>query len=108
MFVELEAPVCWVGHHANENWKTLNYRDSTYYPYILQANMETIHFYRNHPSVLFWSMANESYWNKGFAQVEVYVEKADPTRPHTSMTRLTELQQPGEHGSDCQHPLSGS
>lgn len=83
MFVELEAPVCWVGHHANENWKTLNYRDSTYYPYILQANMETIHFYRNHPSVLFWSMANESYWNKGFAQVEVYVEKADPTRPHT-------------------------
>ena len=82
MFVELEAPVCWVGHHANENWKRLDYTDPQYYPYILQANMETIHFYRNHPSILFWSMANESYWNKGFAQVQVYVEKADPTRPH--------------------------
>ena len=82
MFVELEAPVCWVGHHANENWKHLDYKDPKYYPYILQANMETIHFYRNHPSILFWSMANESYWNKGFAQVQVYVEKADPTRPH--------------------------
>lgn len=83
MFVEVEAPVCWVGHHANENWQRLNYRDSIYYPYILQANMETIHFYRNHPSVLFWSMANESYWNKGFAQVQEYVSKADPTRPHS-------------------------
>lgn len=83
MFVELEAPVCWVGHHANENWQRLNYLDSIYYPYILQANMETIHFYRNHPSILFWSMANESLWNGEFAQVQEYVFKADPTRPHT-------------------------
>lgn len=83
MFVEVEAPVCWVGHHANENWKRLNYRDSTYYPYILQANMENIHFNRNHPSVLFWSIANESYWNGHFAQIEEYVNQADPTRPHT-------------------------
>lgn len=83
MFVEVEAPVCWIGHHANENWKTLNYRDTTWYPYVLQANMETIHFYRNHPSVLFWSMANESYWNSSFAQIQEYVRQADPTRPHT-------------------------
>ena len=83
MFVEVESPVCWIGHHANENWKRLNYRDPKYYAYVLQANMETIHFYRNHPSILFWSMANESYWNKEFAQVEVYVKKADPSRPHT-------------------------
>ncbi len=83
MFVELEAPVCWIGHHANENWRRLNYQDSIYYPYILQANMETIHFYRNHPSILFWSMANESLWNRGFAQIQEYVYKADPTRPHT-------------------------
>ena len=83
MFVEVESPVCWVGHHANENWQTLNYQDRKYYPYILQANMENIHFNRNHPSVLFWSMANESYWNREFAQVQEYVAKADPTRPHT-------------------------
>lgn len=83
MFVELEAPVCWIGHHANENWTRLNYQDSIYYPYILQANMETIHFYRNHPSILFWSMANESFWNREFAQIQEYVYKADPTRPHT-------------------------
>lgn len=83
MFVEVEAPVCWLGHHANENWTRLDYQDSIYYPYVLQANMEMIHFYRNHPSVLFWSMANESYWNKGFAQVQEYVLKTDSTRPYT-------------------------
>ena len=83
MFVEAEAPVCWVGHHANTRWQRLNYRDSGYYDYILQANLENIHFNRNHPSVLFWSMANESYWNEGFAQVQEYVRKADPSRPFT-------------------------
>lgn len=81
MFVEVEAPVCWLGHHANENWKVLDYREQKYYPYVLQVNMEMIQFYRNHPSIIFWSMANESYWNKEFAQVQVYMEKADPTRP---------------------------
>lgn len=83
MFVECESPVCWVGHGANENWQTLNYQDSIYFPYILQANMENIQFNRNHPSILFWSIANESYWCKTFAQVQEYVNKADPTRPHT-------------------------
>ena len=84
MFVEVEAPICWIGHHGGGlDWGgTLNYRNPEYYTYVLQANMEMIHFYRNHPSVIFWSMANESYWNEHFAQVEVYVEKADRTRPH--------------------------
>lgn len=82
MFVEVEAPVCWIGHHANENWKRLNYRDKKYYGYVLQANMETIQLYRNHPSVILWSMANESYWNGEFAQVLEYMRQADPTRPN--------------------------
>lgn len=82
LFVEVESPICWIGHHANENWRKLNYKDPSYYPYVLQANMETIHFYRNHPSVIFWSMANESYWNKEFAQVGEYMKQADPTRPY--------------------------
>lgn len=83
LFVELEAPVCWVGHGTNVNWQRLNYRDPVYYDYILQANLEAVQFYRNHPSVLFWSLANESYWNKGFAQVAEYVRQADPTRPYS-------------------------
>ncbi len=81
IFVEVESPICWIGHHANENWQVLDYSDPKYYDYVLQANMETMHFYRDHASVLFWSMANESYWNKQFAQVAEYMKKCDPTRP---------------------------
>ena len=82
MFVEMEAPVCWVGHHANKNWQTLNYTDEKYFPYMLQANMETIHFYRNNPSIIFWSAANESYWNYNTAKLMKYVDAADTTRPN--------------------------
>lgn len=83
LFVELEAPVCWVGHNANVNWQKLRYDDPQYYDYVLQADMETVHFYRNHPSVIIWSMANESLWNKEFAQVSEYMKKADPSRPYS-------------------------
>lgn len=82
IFVELEAPVCWVGHHANKNWLKLNYKDEKYFPYMLQANMETIQFYRNHPSIIFWSAANESYWNYNTAKLMRYLDAADPTRPN--------------------------
>lgn len=81
IFVEVESPICWIGHHANYNWRVLNYRDPKYYDYVLQANMETMHFYRNHASLLFWSMANESFWNREFAQISEYMKLADPTRP---------------------------
>lgn len=81
IFVEVESPVCWVGHHANKNWLKLNYKDEKYFPYMLQANMETIQFYRNHPSVIFWSAANESYWNLNTARLMEYVKAADLTRP---------------------------
>ncbi|MCK0158258.1 hypothetical protein MWU65_13770 [Cellulophaga sp. F20128] len=82
IFVEVEAPICWVGHHANKNWLTLDYKDEQYFPYMLQANMETIQFYRNHPSIIFWSAANESYWNYNTAKLMKYVDAADATRPN--------------------------
>ncbi|WP_034044696.1 glycoside hydrolase family 2 protein [Wocania ichthyoenteri] len=82
MFVEVEAPICWIGHHANKNWLELDYKDEKYFPYMLQANMETIQFYRNHPSIIFWSAANESYWNYNFAKLMKYVDAADTTRPN--------------------------
>ncbi|MCK4564874.1 MAG: glycoside hydrolase family 2 [Verrucomicrobia bacterium] len=82
LFVELEAPVCWVGHHANKSWKKLNYRDPKWYPYMLQANIETIRFHRNNPSIILWSLANESCWSDNFATILEHVQEEDPTRPH--------------------------
>ena len=80
MFVEVEAPVCWIGHHANENWKVLNYRDPKYYPYVLQANMEMIQFYRNHPSIIFWSLGNEAGMGPNFEECYTWIKNEDKTR----------------------------
>ena len=82
LFVELEAPVCWVGHGANPSWKKLSYKDPKWYPYMLRANLETVRFHRNNPSIILWSLANESYWSDNFAEIAEHVQAEDPTRPY--------------------------
>jgi hypothetical protein len=82
LFVELEAPLCWVGHGASDFFKGVP-ADELIFQRLAQANLETVQGYRNHPSVIMRSMANESSWSKLFARVHQAVRKADPTRPGT-------------------------
>ncbi|MEA1876692.1 MAG: glycoside hydrolase family 2 TIM barrel-domain containing protein [Bacteroidota bacterium] len=81
LFVECEAPLCWVGHGANETWRTNNPHDNKFYSVIRQQVMETVAQYRNHPSVIIWSMANESTWGVPWQRVLEEVNHVDPTRP---------------------------
>jgi len=81
LFVECESPLCWVGHGANETWRTNNPHDIKFYSIILQQVMETVAQYRNHPSVIIWSMANESTWGTPWQKVLEELNKVDPTRP---------------------------
>jgi len=81
LFVECEAPLCWVGHGANETWRTNNPHDDKFYSIIRQQVMETVAQYRNHPSVIIWSMANESTWGTPWQLVLDELNKVDPTRP---------------------------
>jgi hypothetical protein len=81
VFVECEAPLCWVNHSANANWQTLDSRDSGLFPLLMRANLSNVQFNRNHPSILLWSLANESAWTPLFAEVNRRVKQLDPTRP---------------------------
>lgn len=36
---------------------------------------------RNHPSVVFWSLGNESGWGPNFAMTAAWIHEFDPTRP---------------------------
>jgi beta-galactosidase len=83
LFVECEAPLVWVQHGANETWKTEDPQDPKYLPYIKRAVAETIAFNRRHPSVIFWSLANESGWSPLFAEAEAMARAMDPSRPRT-------------------------
>jgi len=81
--VELENPFCWIGHGANAAWKKNNPQAPLLYPYLKQIAEEDIGFYRNHPSVIIWSMANESAWGSNWKHLLKFYQKTDPTRPVT-------------------------
>jgi beta-galactosidase len=83
IFVESEAAICWVEHGASPYWKTNNHLDPKFFPYLLRATMENIAAHRTHPSVLMWSLGNESLWTPLFAKVLEVAKKDDATRPFT-------------------------
>ena len=83
LFVECEAPLVWIQHGANETWKTEDPRDPKYLPYIKRAVAETIAFNRHHPSIVYWSLANESGWSPLFAEAAEMARAMDPARPRT-------------------------
>jgi beta-galactosidase len=83
LFVESEAGLCWVQHGANSIWTKWNYQDRRYLKIMLLANLEKMQVQRSHPSVIIWSLANESRWSPLFAEVLKQVQAFDPTRPET-------------------------
>ncbi|WP_342328476.1 glycoside hydrolase family 2 TIM barrel-domain containing protein [Pedobacter sp. FW305-3-2-15-E-R2A2] len=81
MFVEAEAAITWIEHHASPIWKEWNYLNPEFLPHFLRANFENIRGNRNHPSIIIWSIANESRWSPLWDKVNAEVKKYDPLRP---------------------------
>ena len=81
LFVEEEAPICWVGHGANKTWKKWDPQSSDYRKIIVRSTVEMIERDRSHPSILFWSLANESQWGTNFQQSHQVAREYDPSRP---------------------------
>jgi beta-galactosidase len=81
MFVESEASLCWIEHHASPIWKTWNYLDTQYLPYMMRANHENVLSGRQHTCIILWSLGNESRWSPLWERVNAEVRKLDPTRP---------------------------
>ncbi|MEW6072744.1 MAG: glycoside hydrolase family 2 TIM barrel-domain containing protein [Planctomycetota bacterium] len=76
LYVEDEAPFCWVG--ASD--------DLTLAPRILQLTAEMVARDRNHPSVFMWSLCNESGFGAGFERSHEWVRRVDPDRPTGAAT----------------------
>lgn len=71
MFIELEMPLCW----------DRSVGDDAFY-YTIQVHSEAVHFNRHHPSVIAWSLANESPWTPTFTtSLNSVVKKIDSSRP---------------------------
>jgi hypothetical protein len=71
VYVEAEAPFCWVDQAD----------DLRLAPLVVQHTAELLERDRSHPSVIIWSLVNESSWGPDFDRSFEYVKGADPTRP---------------------------
>jgi len=73
MYVEVEAPFCWVA--ASEDMSCLRE--------VLTPTSAMIDYCHTHPGVILWSLANESAFNKVFEVSHRLCKALDPTRPTT-------------------------
>jgi hypothetical protein len=73
MFVEVEGPFCW----AHET----KVPESCRYEALIQPELEMVNAFRSHPSVLMWSLANESGNYDYFTLAAGLIKAIDPTRP---------------------------
>ena len=73
MYLEVEAPFCWVP--LTDSLDQLRE--------VLVPTSAMIDLYHTHPSVIFWSLANESHFNRSFEIAHELVRQLDPTRPTT-------------------------
>jgi len=55
--------------------------DRRFFLPLMLANLESIELNRDHPSILIWSLANESRWSPLFSEVLEMVRQTDPSRP---------------------------
>jgi len=82
IYVECETSVCFV-----DTWRQKNYapgksqNDSTYTEQYLSQLQEMVKAFRSHPSILFWSLGNESVYGSNFQQCHDWVKATDTTRP---------------------------
>ena len=73
MYVEVEAPFCWVGPTD----------DMSAVKEVLTPTSAMVDYCHAHPSVIVWSIANESHYNEFFEISDAMIRKLDPTRPTT-------------------------
>lgn len=82
LFVESEAALTWIQHHASPIWRKWDYMDTHYLPYLVRANIDNVLAGRRHPSIICWSLGNESRWSPLWEQVKQVVAGLDPSRPN--------------------------
>jgi beta-galactosidase len=81
LYVELENPLVWIGHPANLKLSLEDSYNKRLRPELVKTTRETIGFYRNHPGIIFWSLANESEWSENWKSAQKVADSLDETRP---------------------------
>ena len=75
IYVEEETAVCWSAVEGGTS------SDPAFRSRFLSQFQEMIVRDRNHASVLFWSLGNESHWGENFIAEQQLAAESDPSRP---------------------------
>jgi beta-galactosidase/beta-glucuronidase len=81
IYVESETAVCFMSTHYHPNYKHDFASDTAYAGRFLSQFREMVNTFRSHPSVLFWSLGNESRYGSNFQLCRDWIVKADTMRP---------------------------
>lgn len=82
IYVESETAVCFVDTYRQKNYAPGKTQDSAgFTPRYLSQCREMVKAFRSHPSILFWSIGNESVYGTNFQQSWDWVKATDKTRP---------------------------
>jgi len=76
VYVEDEAAVCFLGQGGPTYWNDAS-KDTMF----MEQFGEQIESHRSHPSVIIWSLGNESNWGSNFQLERSYATIEDPSRP---------------------------
>ena len=81
IYVESETAVCFVDTYRQKNYAPGKTQDSAEFtPRYLSQCREMVKSFRSHPSILFWSIGNESVYGTNFQQCWDWVKATDKTR----------------------------
>ena len=82
IYVESQTAVCFVATYRQKNYAPAKTQDSAEFtPRYLSQCREMVKSFRSHPSILFWSIGNESVYGTNFQQCWDWVKATDKTRP---------------------------
>jgi hypothetical protein len=82
IYVESETAVCFVHSHRQKNYAPGDTQDNAAYAdrYLTQFQ-EMVKTFRSHPSVIIWSLGNESQYGSNLRQCRDWLATVDRTRP---------------------------
>lgn len=82
IYVESETAVCFVDTHRQKNYAPgATQSDSTHTTQYLGQLSEMAKNFQSHPSILFWSIGNESKYGDNFRKSYDWIKSYDTTRP---------------------------
>ncbi|MGM9804491.1 MAG: glycoside hydrolase family 2 TIM barrel-domain containing protein [Muribaculaceae bacterium] len=82
IYVECESAVCFVNTHRQRNYApAASNNDPAFASKYMSQLQEMVSTFRSHPSVLIWSLGNESDYGSNFKASYDYVKQTDASRP---------------------------